>query len=621
MTGSSTRPLTYSPGISDSNPVFTKDGNTVLFLSTRGTKKQTVYQVPVQGGESDVSPLITFIQPISNLNVWTSGSKGFITFTTYTHEGCKDMQCSLEKERGLSKDHIIFNQLYVRHWDEFVIEKRYDHLFKQDIQLTNGKWTPVGKPRDLMANMKYNTPIPPFGGLGDYDISSTGKHVAFSAERVATNTSWSTGWETFLLDLETNELESFAPYTHARTQNPSFSPSGRYLSFLTMRRPGYEADKLQLAMYDMELKRGYVFNWNQSISNFHYGHNDSTILIETEIDGAIHFAIRETSNINVKQAYFGGSVTNVRHIPTTDTCASIISSFTSSQSIIIFKCAYNSTFSVQRNIKFPFPSDAKVSKEHKFHVIRGGLYVNAYFFLPINFDKSRKYPLVHLIHGGPQGAWNNAWSTRWNPQVWTNRGYAVLLVNPRGSTGYPQEYVDAVRGDWGGEPFKDLIAALNRTLELPYIDDHRVCAAGASYGGYMINWINGNYHGYKCLINHDGTFDSSSKYYSTDELFFQEWEFYGTPWTNKSSYDLFTPSKLVDKWKTPTLIIHGGKDYRVPLTEGLMTFTALQRRGIPSQLLYYPSENHWVLEPKNSIQWTQTSFDWAERWIGRGPTV
>jgi dipeptidyl aminopeptidase/acylaminoacyl peptidase len=221
-----------------------------------------------------------------------------------------------------------------------------------------------------------------------------------------------------------------------------------------------------------------------------------------------------------------------------------------------------------------------------------------------------------IIHGGPQGADEDHFHYRWNLQAFAGAGYAVIAINFHGSTGFGQRFTDSISGDWGGKPFEDLMKGLDYALATyHWLDGDRVAALGASYGGWMINWINGHTDRFKCLVNHDGGFDEFANYFTTDELWFPEWEYRGTPWERSELYDKFSPSRYVMNWKTPTLVIHGGKDYRLVDGEGIGTFTALQRRGIPSQLLYFPDENHWVLAPKNSIVWHETILAWLERWL------
>jgi dipeptidyl aminopeptidase/acylaminoacyl peptidase len=242
--------------------------------------------------------------------------------------------------------------------------------------------------------------------------------------------------------------------------------------------------------------------------------------------------------------------------------------------------------------------------------------VQAWILKPVGFREGQKYPVAFVIHGGPQGAIEDHFHYRWNPQALAGAGYAVIAVNFHGSTGFGQAFTDSISGDWGGKPFEDLMKGLDHALaHYPWLDGDRVGALGASYGGWMINWINGHTTRFKCLVNHDGGFDEFANYFTTEELWFPEWEFRGVPWEKPELYDKFSPSRHVAKWQTPTLVIHGARDFRLVDAEGIATFTALQRRGIPSEFLYFPDENHWVLKPKNSIVWHDTVLAWLEKWL------
>jgi dipeptidyl aminopeptidase/acylaminoacyl peptidase len=242
--------------------------------------------------------------------------------------------------------------------------------------------------------------------------------------------------------------------------------------------------------------------------------------------------------------------------------------------------------------------------------------VQAWILKPVGWAEGKKYPVAMIIHGGPQGAIEDHFHYRWNPQAFTGAGYAVVAINFHGSTGFGQAFTDSISGDWGGKPFEDLMEGLDHALEnYSWLDGDRVGALGASYGGWMINWINGHTDRFKCLVNHDGGFDEYANYFTTEELWFPEWEFKGVPWEHPELYEKFSPSRYVNRWKTPTLVIHGALDYRLIDAEGIATFTALQRRRIPSQLLYFPDENHWVLKPKNSIVWHETILTWLDKWL------
>jgi len=243
--------------------------------------------------------------------------------------------------------------------------------------------------------------------------------------------------------------------------------------------------------------------------------------------------------------------------------------------------------------------------------------VYGYMVKPIDFDPKKRYPVAFLIHGGPQGSFGNTFHYRWNPQVYAAAGYAAVMVDFHGSTGYGQAFCDSIRGDWGGKPFVDLQKGLAAALDrYPWMDGERVGALGASFGGYMINWIAGQWPDrFRCLINHDGNLDERMAYFNTEELWFPEWDHEGTPWDNPTGYQKHNPINHVQNWKTPMLVIHGAQDFRVVDTQGLATFNALQRRGIPSRLLYFPDENHWVLRPSNSIQWHDTVIAWLDQWV------
>jgi dipeptidyl aminopeptidase/acylaminoacyl peptidase len=260
---------------------------------------------------------------------------------------------------------------------------------------------------------------------------------------------------------------------------------------------------------------------------------------------------------------------------------------------------------------------ARMSEPSEFYFTGAqGEKVQAWILKPVGFEEGRKYPVAFVIHGGPQGAIEDHFHYRWNLQAFAGAGYAVIAVNFHGSTGFGQAFTDSISGDWGGKPFEDLMKGLDYALaNYAWLDSQRVGALGASYGGWMINWINGHTNRFKCLVNHDGGFDEFANYFTTEELWFPEWEFKGVPWEKPELYDKFSPSRYVGKWQTPTLVIHGANDFRLVDAEGIATFTALQRRGIPSQLLYFPDENHWVLKPKNSIVWHDTILGWMEKWL------
>jgi dipeptidyl aminopeptidase/acylaminoacyl peptidase len=241
--------------------------------------------------------------------------------------------------------------------------------------------------------------------------------------------------------------------------------------------------------------------------------------------------------------------------------------------------------------------------------------VQGFLVKPPNFDASKKYPVKFLIHGGPQGAWGDDWSYRWNPELFAANGYVVIMINFHGSTGYGQKFIDAINGDWGGAPFEDLMKGLDYAEQTyPFIDKTRECALGASYGGYMTNWIEGHTDRFKCIVTHDGMFNAESAWGTTEELWFNNWEFQGTPYDNRASYEKWSPHQYAKNFKTPMLVVHGQRDYRLDVSEGFQLFTTLQMEGVPSKMLYFPDEGHWVQKPQNSQLWYKTVDDWVDQW-------
>ncbi len=245
--------------------------------------------------------------------------------------------------------------------------------------------------------------------------------------------------------------------------------------------------------------------------------------------------------------------------------------------------------------------------------------VQGFLVKPPNFDSSRKYPVKFLMHGGPEGAWGDEWSYRWNAELFAANGYVVVMINPTGSTGYGQKFTQAIQGDWGGRPYEDLMKGLDYVEKTyPFVDKERVCALGASFGGYMADWILGHTTRFKCIVSHDGMFNTTSAYGTTEELWFPEWEFKGTPWTNRAMYDKWSPHLFAKNFKTPTLVVHGQLDYRLDVSQGFDLFTTLQRLKVPSKMLYFPDEGHWVLKPQNSRLWYRTVNGWADQWLKPG---
>jgi dipeptidyl aminopeptidase/acylaminoacyl peptidase len=510
---------------------------------------------------------------------------------------------------------MLFERLFVRHWDTWKDGTR-NHLFAYDLE--------TGTARDLMPAMDADCPTKPFGGSEDYALAPDGKQVVFSARDAGREEAWSTNFDLYAVPLDGSAAPRKLTTNPAWDAMPVFSPDGRTLAYLAMSRPGFEADRFRVVVREWvsgnershDLRADATPLGDRSPSSIAWSADGRELLLTADhlgqhpvfaldvASGKARLLVKEGSSASPLPAA-GGRVIFARN-----TLLSPAELYTIA--------ADGSDERVVTRLNAAKAAAARFGAPEQFS-FKGALGETVYAWLvrPVDFDPAKKYPLAYLIHGGPQGSFGNDFHYRWNPQAYAGRGYAAVMVDFHGSTGYGQAFSDAIRGDWGGKPYEDLAKGLDATLaRYPFIDGSRACALGASYGGFMINWIAGQplADRFRCLVNHDGNLDELTAYFMTEELWFPEWERGGTPWDNPAAYSRHSPIDHVKNWKTPMLVIHGQKDYRVVYSQGLATFTALQRRGIPSQLLVFPDENHWVLKPQNSIQWHDTVLGWLDRW-------
>jgi dipeptidyl aminopeptidase/acylaminoacyl peptidase len=611
--GTGLRRLTSHPQ-SDTNPRWDPDGRTIWFLSDRSGSSQ-VWRIAVDGGEADQvtrEPL-----DVGNLQVAPDGWHIAYTMEVFpdgpTAQATKDRLDTKERNKATGR---VYDRLFVRHWDVWEDGRRY-HLFVRPAAAGRESVTD-GNAVDVMKGMDADTPSQPFGGSEEISFTPDGREVVFSAKDVGVSEAWSTDF-----DLYAAPVDGSAPPRCLTEENqawdtqPVFSPDGKTLAYLAMSRPGYEADRFRIVVKDWPSGSTRILTegWDRSPS-----------AIGWSADGRSLYAVAPNvgqDSLFATDVAGGTARTIVKE--------GVVQAFDAGTRGIVYSLsdlrAPAELYSVQ-------PDGAGVRKltdinAEKVRAARTGDYEQfsfagwndetayGYVVKPADFEPGRKYPVAFLIHGGPQGSWNNIFHYRWNPQAFAGAGYAVVMVDFHGSTGYGQAFCDAIRGDWGGKPLVDLQKGLAAALErYPWMDGDRVGALGASFGGYMINWIAGQWPDrFRCLVNHDGTLDERMAYFDTEELWFPEWEYSGTPWDRPESYEHQNPVRFVQNWKTPMLVIHGGQDFRVAATHGLGTFNALQRRGIPSKLLYFPDENHWVLKPQNSILWHETVIAWLDQWL------
>ena len=656
----------------DSGIDFASDGKRILFLSSRSGSQQIWLAsfdtaTGATGNAYDAAPADGPFQLTHNTvepdNAKWSPDGKFIVFTaevypdcpafsesTAASEGSPSDKCNADRDKALADSKVkaqIFTHLLYRHWNHWTGDKR-SHLFYVTVENPSPRtllW------RDLTPNDPHD--VPPFSmeGGGGFAISPDAKELAFT-ENLDEEPATSTSASIFTLDLTNPAARPVKVSTSAGGNfNPAYSPDGKYLAWRSQARAGYESDKFRLMLYDRagktikDLLPQYFDNWVDEfvwaadstalyfVSGdqgeapiYRIGLNDigrvmiatiPQILTERGEFGDLHVLDDGDSLVAVRQTAAGpGEVTRLGRLKLiilqTDVMNPEVPPEHRGRSNPGAITHLNDALLAQLDIapleSFWFTAADKTK-------------VQGFLIKPPNFDSAKKYPLKFLIHGGPQGAWGDSWSYRWNAELFAANGYVVVMINPRGSTGYGQAFVDGVNGDWGGKPFTDLMTGLDYAeQQYPFIDKSRECALGASYGGYMANWVLGHTDRFKCIVTHDGMFDAESAFGSTEEDWFNIWEFKGRPWDYYGKPDAdnpfrkWSPSLYAKNFKTPTLVIHSQLDYRLDVSEGFQLFDTLQLLKVPSKMLYFPDEGHWVMKPQNSRLWYKTVNDWVDRW-------
>ena len=469
-----------------------------------------------------------------------------------------------------------------------------------------------------MSDMDADSPSKPFGGTVEFTFTPDSTSIVFTASNSDRDEAWSTNFDLFQAPADgSRPPRCLTEQNPAWDTAPVFSHDGKTLAYLSMKRAGFEADRfyIKLREWNTGSERILAPDWDRSPGSIFWGPGNRILYaIAGNLGQKSLFAI-DIKTHRVKTLVEKGWVTSAEvHGNRIVFGLQHLASPTEIHSIKV-----NGKQRKQiTNINARQVAAARMGDSEQF-TFKGWNDETVYCYIvkPVDFDPAEKYPVAFLIHGGPQGSFGNDFHYRWNPQVYAGRGYAAVMVDFHGSTGYGQSFTDSITGDWGGKPLEDLQKGLAAALEkYPWMDGERVGALGASYGGYMINWIAGNWPDrFRCLVNHDGNLDERLAYFDTEELWFPEWEHGGTPWNNPEGYEKQNPINFVKNWETPMLVIHGALDFRVVETQGFSTFTALQRKGIPSKLLYFPDENHWVLKPHNSILWHDTVLGWLDQWM------
>ncbi len=603
--GRGLRQLTTDPA-GDYNARWSPDGKTIWFLSSRSGSAQ-VWRIPVDGGEArEVTD-----QPldVTSLAVSPDGRRIAISMEVFVE--CDTVACTRKRldEVAARKDTaLVYEKIFVRHWDTWK-DGRRSHVFVLPAE--------GGTAVDVMAGLDADCPSKPFGGPEEFTFTPDGEGIVFSARDAGPSEPWSTNFDLYHASVDGDKPRfNLTASNRAWDTQPVFSPDGKTLAFLAMQEPGYESDRLRVTLKDWPDGKTRVLteDWDRSPRGMAWSADGKTIYANADDLGQRSLFAIDVSGGKVRKLIGEGTVRSMaeaggRIVFTMDDLTSPVEMYSVKTS--------GSDLRPLTQLNAEKLAAAQLGEPEQFTFAGwNDETVHAYVVKPAGFDATKRYPVAFLVHGGPQGSFGNDFHYRWNPQAYAGAGYAAVMVDFHGSTGYGQAFTDSIQGDWGGKPLEDLQKGLAAALQrYPWMDGERVCALGASFGGYMMNWIAGNWPDrFRCLVNHDGNLDERMAYYNTEELWFPERDHGGTPWDNPEGFEKHNPVRFVQNWKTPMLVIHGALDYRVVDTQGIATFNALQRRGIPSKLIYFPDENHWVLKPHNSIYWHETVLDWLDRW-------
>ncbi len=598
---------------SDYSPKWSKNNKDIYFLSSRSQSSQ-IWKLNIK--KKKLVQITDF--PIDVTTFKLSPNNDKILFSASVFPDCNDFACT-KSRHALNKNKkasgVVYDKMFVRHWDHW-IGKTQSQLFIAELskkgKLKNNKIIPVSK------SVNANVPSDPFGGDEEYEFAGNGSAVYFSARLQNADEPSSTNFDIYRVSIDKpNKAVNLTEKNLAWDTQPVISHNGQMLAYLAMRRPGFEADRFEVMIKNIRTGKTQrvTENWDRSFSSLHFSKDDKSLYLTGNNLGKKalwRYDIKSGKKTLFNQdGYIGSaSVAKDKILFTKDSLKSPSQLFISD---LDGKNQKQITFNNQKKL------DSIAFGEYEQFQFKGwnNETVHGYVVKPANFVEGKKYPLAFLIHGGPQGSFGDHFHYRWNPQTYAGQGFVSVMIDFHGSTGYGQKFTDSISQHWGDRPLEDLKKGLDYAIKkYDFIDGNNACALGASYGGYMINWIAGNWSDrFKCLVNHDGIFDNRMMYYATEELWFVEWENAGPHFKSPEVYEKYNPVNFVNNWKTPMLVIQGELDYRIPVTQALATFTALQKKEIKSKLLYFPDENHWVLKPNNSVQWHNEVNQWLHSFL------
>jgi len=635
--GGEARRLNLTPN-HEERPRFSPDGQLLIWTSKATDPTQVwMSNFTAESGGLDGQPhQVTSISTGADGAIWSPDGRN-IVFLSSVYAEAKDDAANKQRDEDLGKSKVkakIFTRLLYRHWNSFTEFKR-SHLFvvSADSNAEDADVPPASPPGlqpTRLPPQKDNNPrdltpgdhdVPPFnlGGQDMYAISPDGQELAYTSN-IDEVEATSTNNEIFIVPMAgpASAVKKIST-SPGNDSTPLYSPDGKHLAWCSMARAGFEADKASLLLYQRQSgeTRNATAALDRSVGSFAWRPDSRMIFFSAEdhgespvwalpLDGKEPALIARTHADNLVFSKDGRTLFFSRVSIQAPSELAQVEASGSGKAIVTAVTHLNDSLLSQ--IEMP-PLEWFVFKGANNDDVQG------FLVRPPNFDPAKKYPVKFLIHGGPQGAWGDSWSYRWNPELFAANGYVVVMINFHGSTGYGQKFTDSISGDWGGKPYEDLIKGLDYVEKTyPFIDKSREAALGASYGGYMANWLLGHTDRFKCIVSHDGVFNTESAYGTTEELWFNEWEFKGPPWKQRELYRKFSPHLFAEKFKTPTLVVHGQLDFRLDVSEGFQLFTTLQRLKVPSKMLYFPDEGHWVLKPQNSRLWYKTVNDWVDQW-------
>ncbi len=596
-------------GMPGGSAAFAPDGKAVYFISSKSGSDQ-VWRQEVAGGQAQ--QVTAYPLDVGGFKLSPDGKTLALSLAVFAD--CKDLACTHQRLKATADSKargVLFDKIFIRHWSTWADGTR-NQLFTAAIG-ADGK--AAAEPTLVSRGIDGDVPSKPFGDSSEFAWSPDGKTLAFDVRIAGKSEPWSTNFDIYLASADgASAPRNLTAANQAWDAGPVFSHDGKTLYYRAMKTPGFEADRFGLMAMDLATgaQREIDPQWDRSADGILLSTDGKTIYTSASDLGQHPLFAVDIASGKVRKLIGEGSAAPVDVAG--DSLLYTLDSMKFPTQVFVARADGSDARKISRNDDAMLANIAMGEFEQFSFTGWNQDTVHGFVVKPWNWQAGKKYPVVYLIHGGPQGSFGNDWSYRWNPEWYAGQGYAAVMVDFHGSVGYGQAFTDAISQHWGDRPLEDLQKGWNAALQkYAFLDGDKACALGASYGGYMVYWMAGNWNGpWKCLVDHDGVFDNRMMGYATEELWFAEHENGGTPWANPEGYEQFNPIRFVMNWRVPMLVVHSQLDFRIPVEQGIAAFTALQRKGIESKYLYFPNENHWVLHPQNSVQWHDTVAAWLK---------